>query len=130
MKVSELIGPALDWAVAHCEGFDLSGCSVSKVCSAADPNYAFYKSSWDKGGNYQYMPSTNWYQGGPLIEKNEMSLIRYRVSSGPVFWEALVGFDGEPGNAVQRGPTMLIAAMRCLVASKFGDEIEVPEELK
>jgi hypothetical protein len=27
------------------------------------------------------------------------------------------------------GPTPLIAAMRCYVASKLGDEVEVPEEL-
>lgn len=28
-----------------------------------------------------------------------------------------------------QGPTTLIAAMRCYVASKLGDEVEVPEEL-
>ena len=27
------------------------------------------------------------------------------------------------------GPTPLIAAMRCYVASKLGDEVDVPEEL-
>jgi hypothetical protein len=27
------------------------------------------------------------------------------------------------------GPTPLIAAMRCYVASKMGDDIELPEEL-
>ena len=31
---------------------------------------------------------------------------------------------------MQFGPTPLIAAMRCYVASKLGDEVEVPEELK
>ena len=29
----------------------------------------------------------------------------------------------------ERGPTKLIAAMRCYVASKLGDEVDVPEEL-
>lgn len=29
-----------------------------------------------------------------------------------------------------QGPTPLIAAMRCYVASKLGDEVEIPEELK
>jgi hypothetical protein len=28
------------------------------------------------------------------------------------------------------GPTPLIAAMRCYVASKIGLEVEIPEELK
>ncbi len=27
------------------------------------------------------------------------------------------------------GPTPLIAAMRCYVASKLGDEVDIPEEL-
>ncbi len=31
---------------------------------------------------------------------------------------------------INHGPTPLIAAMRCYVASKLGDEIEIPEELK
>jgi hypothetical protein len=30
---------------------------------------------------------------------------------------------------MQHGPTPLIAAMRCYVASKLGDEVEVPKEL-
>jgi hypothetical protein len=29
----------------------------------------------------------------------------------------------------QHGPTPLIAAMRCYVASKLGDAVEIPEEL-
>ena len=31
---------------------------------------------------------------------------------------------------MQNGPTPLIAAMRCYVASKLGDEVEVPVELQ
>lgn len=31
---------------------------------------------------------------------------------------------------IQKGPTPLIAAMRCYVASRLGDEVEIPEELK
>lgn len=36
----------------------------------------------------------------------------------------------EQVHRVYFGPTPLIAAMRCYVASKLGDEVEVPEELK
>ena len=28
------------------------------------------------------------------------------------------------------GPAPLVAAMRCYVANKLGDEVEIPEELK
>ena len=68
-------------------------------------------------------PSTDWAQGGPIIEREVISI---------------VGFDPDPKNwnAHQEGlyfvegcPTPLIAAMRCFVASKLGDEVEVPEGL-
>jgi hypothetical protein len=32
-------------------------------------------------------------------------------------------------NIPERGDTPLIAAMRCYVASKLGEEIDIPEEL-
>lgn len=35
----------------------------------------------------------------------------------------------DPGIPEGYGPTPLIAAMRCFVASKLGDEVEVPDEL-
>jgi hypothetical protein len=38
--------------------------------------------------------------------------------------------DDETNTLFFSGPTPLIAAMRCYVASKMGDEIELPEELK
>jgi hypothetical protein len=36
----------------------------------------------------------------------------------------------DTANDFAQGPTPLIAAMRCYVASQLGDEVEVPEELK
>lgn len=40
-------------------------------------------------------------------------------------WLAM-GVDGKPCSA---GPTPLVAAMRCYVASKLGDVVDVPKEL-
>lgn len=74
-----------------------------------------------------YSPSTNWAQGGPLIEREGVNL---RMHTGtdkqPI---AFVWVNHTPAHREQ-GPTPLIAAMRCYVASKLGDEIEVPEELQ
>ena len=95
MKVSELSGEALDWAVIH----------VSR-CSAYDPET-------DK-------PSTDWAQGGPIIERERIEL----RGDGDGGWIAYDNLNPE-----QYGPTPLIAAMRCYVASKLGEEIEIPEEL-
>lgn len=73
-----------------------------------------------------YSPSTDWAQGGPIIER-EMIETLYDTEDDPnIFWYA------RPVGAVayQEGPTPLIAAMRCYVASKFGDTIDIPEEFK
>jgi hypothetical protein len=72
--------------------------------------------------------SEDWESAGPIIEKDIVELVRGE-SDGVVYWEARAGFEDEPGHAITIGPTSLIAAMRCYVASKLGDEIEIPKEL-
>lgn len=116
MKTSELQGAALDWAVAKCEG---------KGIEFDDP-----KDPWLTldGIAYQplhsYTPSKDWAQGGPIIEREYIL--------GPWLegrWKAgAMSNDGT--EYICEGPTPLIAAMRCYVASQLGDEIEIPEELK
>ena len=60
--------------------------------------------------------ANDWAQGGPIIEREGVQLARV----GDV-WEAWVDADG----VFCQGPTPLIAAMRCYVASKLGDEVGV-----
>jgi len=105
MRTSELTGAALDWAVAKCEG----------ITEGKDS--AWY---YDRRDAYNY--STDWAQGGPIIERQEIEL----VPKG-MHWDA---YADEDFHVPYSGPTPLIAAMRCYVASKLGDEIEIPEELK
>ena len=105
MKTSELTGAALDWAVAKCEG----------ITEGKDS--AWY---YDRRDAYNY--STDWAQGGPIIERQEIEL----VPKG-MHWDA---YADEDFHVPYSGPTPLIAAMRCYVASKLGDEVEIPEELK
>ena len=90
MRTSELVGTALDWAVAKCEG---------------EPVYSY---------------STNWVFGGPIIEREKLCLC-WEPRLKEMEWEA--GMYGGQGT----GPTPLIAAMRCYVASKLGDDVEVPD---
>ena len=65
-----------------------------------------------------YAPWQNWAQGGPIIERAGIALYLY----GPDKWNAMTEKE-------YQGPTPLIAAMRCYVASKLGDDVDVPEEL-
>ena len=113
MKTSELTGAALDWAVAKCEGEQLW--IGSKVCERICP---------DNGEPLFWEPSTNWVQGGPIIEREK---IRLDCAWNPGPWEGSCKIDGI--TAWTEGPTPLIAAMRCFVASKLGDGVDVPEEL-
>ena len=103
MKTSELTGAALDWAVAQIE-------------SGAGPDKA--EKQWRYFGRV-FHPSTDWSQGGPIIELEEIA-----IGKSTDHWKAFSGeFD------LAEGPTPLIAAMRCYVASKLGDTIDVPSEL-
>lgn len=68
--------------------------------------------------------STSWQLGGPIIERERIS-----VWARSNEWAAESFVCNQEGHE-QTGPTPLIAAMRCYVASKLGDEVEIPEELK
>ena len=113
MKTSELTGAALDWAVAKCMGHRVA------------ENYGSYIRIYlpdqkQAGYTLAFCPSTDWAQGGPIIEREGMQIQTFMDK-----WLASI-----PKPLVQRdGPTPLIAAMRCYVASKMGDEIEIPTEL-
>ena len=110
MKTRGLQGAALDWAVAMCEGVKLMGA------------HGFVRDSYDN--EVLFEPSTDWAQGGPIIEREKIGLDYY--PDGGQAWGALC--DG--GNHESFGPTPLIAAMRCFVASKLGDEVTIPEEVR
>jgi len=105
IKTSELDGAALDWAVAKAvNGFEgLSHWSVVTY-----------------GG---YSPSSDWSQGGPLIEQGEV-----KIKPAWREWYASAR-NGILHYAETSGPTPLIAACRAIVAANLGDEVEVPEEL-
>ena len=112
MKTSELTGAALDWAVANLENVPVNA-----------PGYL-----WGVGQfNHRY--STDWAQGGPIIERERIGVLPSEMG-----WQAGKAWEFFESESFayhrEYGPTPLIAAMRCYVASKLGDEVEIPEELK
>jgi hypothetical protein len=128
VKTSELQGAALDWAVAKCEGVwveyvddEITQCLLQKPSG-------------------RYAPSTDWAQGGPIIERESIFVLREQSGfKGRRLWAATSGANKAVGlnedsiklyrDAFYFGPTPLIAAMRCYVASKLGDEVEVIDDL-
>ena len=121
MKTSELTGAALDWAVAKCEGAtDFWFDTVATHWIKLNGKDRALRSGWAQS----YLPSTDWSQGGPIIER-EMIATSRGGSCSENFWVASMGFSD---NRIY-GPTPLIAAMRCYVASTLGDDVELPEGL-
>lgn len=135
IKTSALTGPALDWAVEEARGYGKR-----------------YLEFWNIGGDKRFIyclvgnsPSTQWSQGGPIKERERIAT---RYSKGK--WYAMRSEDLGDGERAQwckytfRGvpksastsrqcrfsaEAELVAVMRCYVASKLGDEVDVPEEL-
>ena len=115
MKTNELSGAALDWAVAKCEGLLAFGHrKISDDCVI----------TLSTGEFEIFAPSTSWSEGGPIIEREKINISM--SASAP--WMAWF-YDGLEMVELTDGGTPLIAAMRCYVASKLGDEVQIPEEL-
>lgn len=124
MKTSELTGAALDWAVAKCEGLNIIGPDSDWIDALKGGQH------YEKYGEPWAIPSysTDWAQGGPIIEREGIT-ITHMGEDWESPWKARKG-DGHWQDKYNYGPTPLIAAMRCYVASKLGDEVDVPEELQ
>ena len=110
MKTSEMKDLILDWAVATANG---------DTFTLAHQDWAWY--------------SSDWSVAGPIIEREGIEL-QCNVSAV----QAAAFKDANPDwfaclkhrrSDHWHGPTPLIAAMRCFVASKLGDDIEIPKEL-
>jgi hypothetical protein len=84
------------------------------------------------GGEYWdgYTPSTNWEQGGPIIDREGIETRKGNPLYFPKGNESGDHYEPLWLSGKQQGTTPLIAAMRCYVASKLGDEVEIPEGLK
>jgi hypothetical protein len=119
-KVADLEGALLDAAVAKAERGALKGIEYA-VEGGGD-----YGPTTFRLEGHVFAPSAAWNVGGPIIERERISVIREGFGD---WW--LAGLNAEVGNHyrldhAQVGPTPLTAAMRAHVASKFGEEVELP----
>jgi hypothetical protein len=67
--------------------------------------------------------SNDWAQGGPIIERERLCVMPYNNS-----WMCATNGNHLQSHSMQ-GDTPLEAAMRCYVASKLGDTVDIPKEL-
>lgn len=139
-KTTELVGAALDWAVAKAEG------------RIEDWNNWLHEATLeDVATSDEYHPSVRWSHAGPIIEREGISILRcdddwgrdengYTTRERIPRWSAAIGQHGVEcctehqhheamfqvlESEVVYGPTPLIAAMRCYVRSKLGETVEL-----
>lgn len=123
VKTSELQGKALDWAVAKCEGYTPINHSRLAVVMVERKNLrGIMQCAYISSLRY----SSDWAQGGPIIDREW--ICPDRLLSG-LWLAAKRNNEGDSMLFAMTGETPLIATMRCYVASKLGEEVEVPEEL-
>lgn len=107
-KTAELTGALLDAAVAMAEGDRLPD-------YWRDPGDG---TPWLRPGREEWHPSERWDQGGPIIERERISITAAPLMSD---WIART----PEAMRYQLGPTPLIAAMRAYVAAKLGAEVDL-----
>ena len=112
-------GIALNWAVGQCEKRKLYLAKSKRLMTA---NYGTFN---HRHGAPWYEPSSNWLQGGRIIQSNRITLditdtayddktdecIKLKT---PEWWSSI-------GEVTARGSTPLIAAMRCFVTSRLAE---------
>lgn len=107
MKVSELTLDQLDYWVARARGIE--------VWYPKDANHLVYVAN-PKLPPRKWSPTRFWSQGGPILEEARTDL--NWNTEGNELWSASV----EP-DVLTQGATVLEAAMRAYVVSRFGPEV-------
>ena len=117
VKTSELIDAALDWAVQEIE--------YQRMVAEGEHVKQWALDDHRAGASINPY-STNWLWGGPLLERENISVGYQGHSSVPLdsLWYATNRVD-----ACGFGQKPLTAVLRCYVAGKLGSEVEVPDAL-
>ena len=126
IRVSEATNTQLDWLVAKCWYTDrrteLGVLGHAAFAVERAPGSGDRYTGW-----MLFTPTTDPAQMWPIIDREKIAA-NWRITDaeGGGYWQAENLFTDTYGFI---GPTALIAAARCYVASKLGETVEVPEEL-
>lgn len=127
VKVSTAEGPALDWMVAKCEGYFSR---TPLYWESADGAAHFIKMRNATGHGVHWTHSTtDWAEGGPILTNAHISRTIDHSGLWIAYWTD--GYDDSDAGKkwMQCDRSELVAGLRCYVASKLGEEVEVPDEL-
>lgn len=129
IKTSDLKGATLDWAVAKAVNQVVKINNAISYMGTVPDGPAFIERYQEEpwpgadDGYMKYSPSCKWSQGGLLIEKYSVAILKQKSYFSALAWRK----DGKSGDG--DAETHLIAAMRAIVAAELGDTVDVPKEL-
>lgn len=124
MKVSELSGGELDRFVFKARGMgnhyqiDFNG--KLQIWNGV------WQENYKNGVWVDYCPSSNWAQGGKLVDEYDIWFSSDEDHDGQKVHIASLPphIASTPSYAYQEGKTKLEAACRAIIASKYGEEVE------
>lgn len=128
VKTAELVGPALDWAMAQVEGERY----IAKHITKTSLNLAGHVVAVGHMANYR--PSTDWSQGGPLVDKYKPWVsppVNDPDPEQPYGWGAEI-YDEAGFDVIGRSigcPSAMVAICRAVVSAKLGGVVQVQVEL-
>jgi hypothetical protein len=133
VKTSDLTGAALDWAVGVVESAKLIEggrleWTVGELSVVYTPGMENNPRNLQNRG-YGWCPSSEWRQGGELLEKYHISFHEYAEGKVSASVNEYPWKGARSRGDWKVGPTRLIAACRAIVASKVGHVVNVPREL-
>jgi hypothetical protein len=132
MKTNELSERALDWAVSQCmtggELFQSGRVAHAVILHSVGGTLAPYFVKNSGVVLCVFEPSTDWVQGGPIIAREIHAFDHMQSDRVTAIIKRKDMNNG--GFTHGYGPTPLIAAMRCYVASKMGDNVDIPEGIE
>lgn len=109
VKVDDLTLQQIDILVARLEGLYEVSSHGGFAVKVGDDNLV--RLTTGSGRTFPFSPSTDWRQGGPIIERNDISI--EFTSKG---WRAHLA-----GNCSAAGSTLLEAAMRTRIKMTHGE---------
>ena len=122
ISVNETTPLQLDWLVAKCEGYNCQfDDEISGPWLVPQEGYLHDEKPLSK-----FNPTTAWNIGGPIIEREKISL----ECKQDGWWVASIQYNySDEKEYLILGHSPLVTAMCCYVASKLGDKVQIPEEL-
>lgn len=131
VRTADLQGEALGWAVGKAEGLELE--LVGPAYNNPWRVFARYRATVTERSE-RFNPWGSWGLGGPLIEKYQVALVPEahdgkEGTERSERWFADVYYKGGEQYTTEHCETVLVAACQAIVATEFGDTVQVPKEL-